>query len=299
MRRRVLPVTAAAAFIASVALTSCATASTTEQCEAPLSPGALSDTVRVSGDSADSLRVSLGEGIEVLNAQRSIVAPAEKREALVLPGSIVSANLAYVDSTTGEVLEVTPGFGSGKGDSLFLADEAAGTIVAGTLCTAVGDTVAIALSAEESATMGVDGSLVVVAEIEGVSGSRASGKSQALPSGFPAVATDDTGRPGIVLPPQEAPSETQVAVRIEGDGEEVTAEHTVIGQVLTVGWDGTEERNSWTTGPLSFGTEADMAQSGVTFRAELNGYPVGSQLVVIENGDGSPRVSVIDILAVA
>ncbi len=310
MRRRVFPVTAAAALIASAALTGCTAATSAERCEAPLSSGSLSDSVRVSGDSADTLKVSLREGATALNAQRTVLPAAESSlsnaastaggdaTAIVTEGSIFAANLAYLDSATGELLEVSAGFGSGKGDSLFLADPSMGTIVEGTLCVAAGETVAIALSAEESATMGVAGSLVVIAEITEVYGSRASGKGRSLPSGFPAVTTDETGRPGVVLPPQEAPAETRSAARIEGDGTTVTADHTVIGQVLTVDWGGSETKNTWTSGPVSFGSETDMAESGVTFRAELTGYPVGSQIVVIESGD-TPRVSVIDILAVA
>lgn len=299
MRRRVLPVTAAAALVASAALTGCSAAQTAEACEPLLAPGALSDSVEVSGDSADSLQVSLSEGSEVLNAQRSIVRSVDEPGAVVSQGSIVGANLAYVDSSSGEILEAEPAFGSGEGGRLFLADPAAGTLIAGVVCAAVGDTVAVALSPEESAMMGVDGSLVLLAEITSAAEPRATGKTRALPSGFPAVTTDETGRPGLVLPPQKAPSGVRSAPRIEGDGEKVTAEHTVIGQVLTVGWDGVKQKNTWEAGPESFGTEAEMEQSQASFRAELTGYPVGSQVVVIENGEAGSRVSVVDILAVA
>lgn len=297
MRRRVLPVSAAAALIASVALTGCTAVGAAETCIAPFAPGALSDSVRVAGDSAETLKVSVADGITAANSQRSIVTASPEGGEVVEVGSIVAANLAYVDSATGELLEVSPGFGTGKGDSLFLADPESGSIVAGTLCATAGDTVAIALSVEESATMGIEGSLVVVAEITDASSSRASGKTRALPTGFPAVTTNESGQPGIVLPPQAAPTQAKSAVRIEGSGEVVTAESTVIGNVLTVSWDGMIETNSWEQMPQNFGSEADMAQSQMTFRAALTGFKVGSQVVVIEPGDGSPRVSVIDILA--
>ncbi len=302
MRRRVLPFVAATAVVAS-ALTGCAAANSAADCEALLSPGALTDSVRVSGDSADSLKVTSSEGAEALTAQRSIVSSSDSAAApadreVVEPGSIFEANLAYVNATTGETLQVSPGFGTDAGQ-LFLADPEAGTIFAGALCSAVGDTVAIALSPEESASMGVDGQLLVIAEVLSVSKSRATGTSHALPTGFPAVTNDDTGRPGLVLPPQQAPGTLKSALRIEGTGEKVTAEQNVIGQVLTVGWDGKQITNSWDEGPQGFGSEADIEQSGNTFRKALTGYPVGSQVVVIEPGDGDPRVSVIDILAVA
>ena len=50
--------------------------------------------------------------------------------------------------------------------------------------------------------------------------------------------------------------------------------------------------------PEGFGNEETSVQTGATFREALTGYPVGSQVVVIEPGDGQPRVSVVDILAV-
>ncbi len=299
MRRRILPVTAAVALIGAASLTACTSAAPAASCEAPFSPGALSNSVKVSGDSADTLRVSLDRGVGALNTQRTVVSESANRSQIVTPGSIVAANFAYVDSSTGDVLEVSPGFGTGSGGILTLASADANPIVAGTLCAAVGDTLALALSDEQSAAMGVNGALVVLVEIDGISSSRAEGTPRALPFGYPAVTNDDTGRPGVVLPPQQPLSGTNSALRIEGKGEKVTAEQTVIGQVLTVSWDGTEVKNTWATSPESFGTEADAAQSGVTFRAALTGYPVGSQVVVIENTDSAPRVSVVDILAVA
>lgn len=301
MRRRIFPLATAAAVIAA-ALTGCSAVDPADTCEALLAPGALSDSVRVSGDTADTLRVTIADGAEALSAQRSII-PSDAGDAtssgdLIQAGSIFEANLAYVNATTGEVLQVSPGFGTDQGQ-LFLADPEVDTIFAGAVCSSVGDTVVIAYSPEESNAMGVDGQLVVLAEMTGVAAPRATGASRSLPSGFPAVTNDETGRPGLVLPPQQAPSTVKSALRIEGTGESVTDEHSVIGNVLTVGWDGKQIKNSWDEGPQGFGTTTDIEQSGMTFRAALTGYPVGSQVVVIEPGDGAPRVSVIDILAVA
>ncbi len=301
MRRRIFPLAAATAVIAA-ALTGCSTVDPADTCEALLAPGALSDSVRVSGDTADSLSVTIADGAEALGTQRSIIPSASigagQFGEIVEVGSIFEANLAYVNATTGEVLQVSPGFGTGQGQ-LFLADPETDTIFAGVVCSTVGDTVVIAYSPEESMSMGVDGQLVVLAEMTGVAAPRATGASRALPSGFPAVTNDENGRPGLVLPPQQAPSSVKSALRIQGTGEKVTAEQSIIGNVLTVGWDGKQIKNSWDEGPQGFGTENDIEQSGMTFRTALTGYPVGSQVVVIEPGDGAPRVSVIDILAVA
>lgn len=301
MRRRILPFAATAAILAS-ALTGCSQTQSANDCESLLSPGALSDSVRVSGDSADSLKVTFAQGTDVVRAERSIIAPEasalEQPGKQVEAGSLFRANLAYVDGSTGETLQVSPSFGTSEGQ-LFPADPQIDTIFAGIVCSTVGDTVAIVYSPEESRAMGVNGPLLVVAEVLGVYAPRATGASRSLPSGFPAVTNDETGRPGLVLPPQQAPQTVKSALRIEGNGEKVTAEQSIIGHVLTVDWTGKQIKNSWDEGPQGFGSETDIEQSGMAFRAALTGYPVGSQVVVIEPGDGEPRVSVIDILAVA
>lgn len=301
MRRRIAPAAVATALVATVALTSCSASDAKALCEPPISEGALSSSVAVTGESPDTLRVQLNGDVPALNSQRSVLQAGDPADAelVVGEGFIVGANLAYVDASTGEVLDVSPGFGSGKASDLFLASAEGSSLVAATLCARPGDTLAIALSPQESAGMGVENSLVVIAEIVSAYEGRVEGKSRSLPFGFPAVTNDETGRPGIVLPPQAPPSETRSALRVEGDGPRVEAGDTVIGQILAVDWGGSVLNNSWEQSPQSFGTEDQIGQSGATFRAALTGMPIGSQLVVIEPGNGVPTVSVIDILAVA
>jgi len=112
------------------------------------------------------------------------------------------------------------------------------------------------------------------------------------------VTADESGRPGIVLPPQRAPKKVRVAERITGQGEDVTAKDSVIGQVLTVSWEGNIVGNTWDQGMVGFGTE-DGPNPNYAFRELLTGHPVGSQLVILDPNDGSPVVHVVDILAAA
>ncbi|MGK0720791.1 peptidylprolyl isomerase [Leucobacter sp. W1478] len=301
MRRRVLPVTAVAA-LAFAGLTGCTVATTgSDACVAPLSPGALSESVTVGSLAGGEPDVSIDSGAEIVNAQRSVIDAASDRDVVAAEGTIVAANLAYFDSSSGEMLEASPSFGSGTAGELFLASAEGGPVLQGVLCSAPGDLVAIALPADLSAgavtTPGA--SLVVLAEIVEVSPGSATGALTPLPSGFPAVVTDEAGRVGMVLPPQEAPANTKSGARIVGEGPEVQPDSMIIGNVLTVGWDGQQLKNTWEASPENLGSEEQIEQSGATFRAELTGYPVGSQVVVIEPGEGSPRVSVIDILAIA
>lgn len=301
MRRRILPATAAATLVFA-GLTGCAAPiSDADACLAPLAPGALSESVRV-GDLGDGLpEVSMDSGVQILNAQRSVIEAGTDRTTVAADGTIVAANLAYFDAGSGEMLESSPGFGTGAAGELFLASAEGGPVLQGILCAAPGDLLAIALPADLSAGA-VDtpeASLVVLVEVVDVHPAAATGALRALPSGFPAVVTDESGRVGMVLPPQQPPTGTEHAARILGNGAEVTADSMVIGNVLTVGWDGTQIKNTWESGPENLGAESQVAESGASFRAALTGYPVGSQVVVIEGGDGSPRVSVIDILAIA
>ena len=301
MRRRVLPVTAVATLVFA-GLTGCTVATTgSDACVAPLSPGALSESVTVGALTGGEPDVSIDSGAQIVNAQRSFIDAASDRGVVAAEGTIVAANLAYFDSVSGELLEASPNFGTGTASELFLASAEGGPVLQGVLCAAPGDLVAIALPAELSAgaVSNLGASLVVLAEIINVSPGSATGALTPLPSGFPAVVTDEAGRVGMVLPPQEASSVTKAGARIVGDGAEVQADSMVIGNVLTVGWDGQQLKNTWESSPENFGTEDQIEQSGATFRAELTGYPVGSQVVVIEPGEGSPRVSVIDILAIA
>lgn len=300
MRTRVLPIAAATAVLASV-LTGCTAASQAETCEPLFLPSALTDGVTVSGSTAADLSIQVPKSSGSMNAHRSVIASADGAAGevdVVTAGSLLEANLAFVNAETGEILDVTPTFGSGRGQ-LLLASADQGPVVGGLLCAAVGDTVVTELSPQDSMAMGVDGQLVVVAEINAVYPSRAEGKMRALTTGFPAVTNDETGRPGMVLPPQQAPTKAKSALRIEGAGEKVAASDNVIGNVLTVSWEGQSVRNTWDELPSAFGAEGDEAQTGASFRSQLTGYPVGSQVVVIEpTGDGTARVSVVDILAV-
>jgi hypothetical protein len=89
-------------------------------------------------------------------------------------------------------------------------------------------------------------------------------------------------------------------VRITGSGDAIAADDNVIAQVLSVGWDGAEQLNTWDTGLIAAGTEEQPSdQLGSAVRAELTGASVGSQVVVIENEqDGQARVLVVDIVGV-
>src|SRR5699024_10625554 len=95
-------------------------------------------------------------------------------------------------------------------------------------------------------------------------------------------------QPGVIATPNDPPSETRAAVRIEGSGPEVTDESFVVGNMMQVTWNGWRQQgsgmvreplmNTYPTGPLEIGTTESAQQE---IREALNGFTVGSQVVVI------------------
>lgn len=304
MLRRVVPATAVATLLIA-GLTGCgAQQSQASDCAAQLSPGVLSNNVTVLGEFGTVPEVSIPKDIEISDTQRTIVAEAEDRTRVADEDSLVSVNMAFFDAASGKQLYASPAF-SGAGTSpefLMVSEDMANPLSEGVRCAAAGDRVVLALSPADGADIAAqlggtaESAVVAVVDVVATSPLAASGPVRGLPSGYPAVVTNDEGRPGIVLPPREAPKGISSATRIAGDGAEVSAENNVVGQVLSVGWDGEQRTNTWESGLVALGTEEQMAQSGYTFRGELTGKTVGSQVVIIDNSTGDPQVVVVDIL---
>ncbi|WP_449280718.1 peptidylprolyl isomerase [Leucobacter sp.] len=306
MLRRLVPATAAVALLLAGA-TGCSAQRAAADCEPQFEPGALSDSVTVLGGFGEAPQISAPEQAEILTSQRTVVQEAEDRSGAADEGTLVGVNMAFFDSGSGEQLYQSPGFAEAgqSPEFLLVSADTANPLSEAVRCTVPGDRVVLAMSPEESAQFGMQLGTAVEAPIVGVidtvstSPLAASGPVRGLPSGYPAVVTDDEGRPGIVLPPRPAPAGTQSAVRISGSGEEVAADDNVIAQVLSVGWDGEERTNTWESGLIAIGTEDQIEESGHTFRGELTGKTVGSQVVIIDHEQGEEaQVVVVDIIGV-
>ena len=305
MLRRIVPASAAAALLIA-GLTGCSAQQAAQaDCDPAYAPGSLSDGVTVLGEFGELPEVKIPEDAKISKAQRTVVSEAEDRGTLAVDQSLVSVNMTFFDSATGDQLYASPAL-QNAGQSpefLLLSKDQENPLSAAAECAAPGDRVVLALDPEQSSQLvaqlgGEQGSsLVGVIDVVDARPLAAQGPARGLPNGFPAVVTNDDGRPGLVLPPSDAPAGTTAATRIQGDGEKVAADDNVIGQVLTVGWDGQVRQNTWESGLIALGTEEQVSQSGFTFRTELTGQKVGSQIVVVENVEGgSPQVSVVDIL---
>lgn len=317
MLRRIAPAVLATAVIAA-GLTGCSSAQATTvdrgDCVSKLGSGALSDSVVVLGGFGTVPEVSIPKDTVVPATQRTIVDSASVKPGsrVVKNDSIASVNFAFYDQASGKQIFASNGFGGAQQSNEFFAITEANSnpLNEAIMCAAPGERVVLALSPEDSApliaqlggaSMTADGapqtSVVAVLDVEAVSGMSVAGAPKGLPNGFPAVVTDDEGRPGVVLPPRKAPEGSTAAVRIKGSGEEITKDDQLVIQLLSVSWDGKQLVNTWQDGgPQAIGGEDVSAQQGLNFRSELTGKRVGSQVVITEGGDDA-RVLVVDVLA--
>ncbi|MGO1538606.1 MAG: peptidylprolyl isomerase [Leucobacter sp.] len=259
----------------------------------------------MTGESGETPEVSIQGDAQADVSQRSVVIKAEDRENLAGDDHLVGVNVAYYDSESGELLQEEGDFTSeGAGSYMLITEQTMTPVTEGIKCAAPGDRLVIAVSGEESQAFGMNfpgytpgASVIAVADVVTVSELASSGTVRGLPSGFPGVATNEDGRPGIVLPPTAAPEGITSATRIVGEGAKVGAEDRLVLQLLIVDWEGNVVDNRWEGGPVMMGGETEMSEAGLTFRGEMTGQTVGSQQVIIDSSGEVPQVIVADILA--
>ena len=185
------------------------------------------------------------------------------------------------------------------------------------VCAKVGDRIASVIpstkafgtaGSEQIAVAGGD-SIVFVADIVGISATKATGAAKALPSTFPKVTLASDGTPTVKIPATDPPKTLKIADSKVGTGATVKAKDTVTVQYQGVLWrTGAVFDQSWGKSPTTFAT----TQVVKGFGAALVGQKVGSQVVaIIPPADGygttgstdgtikgtDTMVFVIDILA--
>lgn len=310
MLRRIVPAVFATAIVA-VSLTACSSQGVGEvdrsDCTAMLGTGAVTENVVLLGGYGEDPQISIPADTEITATQRSIVDSSHVKPGaeVAREGSLVSVDYALYDQVTGDQLIQSDGFGGGDTNEFFMVSkESANPLSEAVRCTVPGERVVLAISPTDASGLSQqlggtpDAGVIAIFDVNAVSGQAVEGRAQGLPNGFPAVVTDANGQPGVVIPPRDAPVGSTSAVRIAGDGEEVTAKSRVLVQVLVVGWDGKIVSNTWgQSGPQMLQNEEEAAAGGVNFRTELTGEKAGSQVVITEGGDDA-RVIVVDILAV-
>jgi peptidylprolyl isomerase len=188
----------------------------------------------------------------------------------------------------------------------------------GDLCTALagvreGSRIALFVPSEVAGTSatGVPTSQVWVFDIKQVFLPRAVGPKIAPANGMPTVTRDTNGLPALTIPDSAEPTEFTKSLSIEGRGDVVQRDQTVLIHYTGMLWGGTAPfDSSWTAGqPREFTVNEASVIPG--FVKALEGSKVGSSLVAVippalgygETGNGSvppnaTLVFVIDILGI-
>ncbi|MGM1015954.1 MAG: FKBP-type peptidyl-prolyl cis-trans isomerase [Actinomycetota bacterium] len=273
----------------------------TSTCMLDAQPGDTSDAITVDGEGAGAT-VTVPEDAEFADVERTVISEGDGEDVAV--GDLLSVRYQLIDAASGEQLDSSERGEDGALPVLMETTQSS-LFVAALECLPLGSSVALALP---SSVLGEgSGNVVVYAESVEELPTVANGEPVEPVEGMPTVELAEDGSPTVTIPDTEAPSETEVAVLIQGDGPEVGEGDLVAVQYRGVKWsDGEEFDSSW-----SRGTPAQFQTSGVVngFRLALEGQQVGSQVIVVmtpEDGYGESEghelqdetlVFVVDILA--
>jgi peptidylprolyl isomerase len=273
--------------------------------------------VKVTGSGSKEPTVSFPTPTKVTTTQRTTVTAG--KGATVKQGDSVSLAYAMYDAESGKKVDSRGWTADGRVVFPIDATQVLPGFVQSVICAKVGDRVAAVIPASDafgsdgSAQIGVKGgdSIVFVADVIGMTPTKATGTAKTLPSGFPKVTLAADGTPTVKIPATSAPKKLEIAESKSGSGTTVKSGDTVTVQYQGVLWrNGKVFDQSWGKSPTSFAT-TDVVSG---FGKALVGHKVGSQVVAIippsegygakGTSDGSIKgtdtlVFVIDILATA
>jgi len=186
----------------------------------------------------------------------------------------------------------------------------------GDLCTALagvreGSRIALLVPSEVAGTSstGVPASQIWVFDIKKVFLPHAVGSVKPAENGMPTVVRDVNGKPAVTIPKGDEPTEFRKAVVIEGSGDVVKKDQSVIVHYSGYLWDGTVFDSSWDSDPTTFVVSTSNVIPG--FMKTLEGAKVGSQIIAVippdlaygATGQGSvpanaTLVFIVDILGI-
>jgi hypothetical protein len=226
--------------------------------------------------------------------------------ALTSPQQIVSTDFAIYNGDTGEQIQRTAFDGDLSRVTNIATFEAQIPGLAAVLeCATPGTRMLAAIAPEDAGTVfagsGVDEDTTLVAVIDVLDtklpraeGSREFNDARNLPT----VVRAPDGRPGIIVPGGDAPTEQVEQTLIRGDGETVASDDPGVWVNYTaVSWDDkTVVNTTWGSNPV-----ADLSQIAPTVAEALVGETVGSQLLVVvpASETSSATAYVVDILGVS
>lgn len=161
----------------------------------------------------------------------------------------------------------------------------------GDLCTALagvreGSRVALLVPSEVAGTSstGLPAAQIWVFDIKKVFLPRAVGAVKPAENGMPTVVRDVNGKPAVTIPKGEQPTAFRKSVVIEGSGDVVKKNQSVIVHYTGYLWDGTVFDSSWDSGqPTTFVVSESNLIPG--FVKALEGAKAGSQVIAIIPAD--------------
>lgn len=323
VRKPVVALTALSVLALALAGCTASTPNTTRVAESSCgsafdAPTPLLDTLSVSGEAGELPAVTMPNPLQVPRNERKIVNAGDG--ALITSTSQLAHTTVWAaPSTSGEILGALGSTSGQMGQVDQWAQDLPG-LAEELLCVPGGSRVLITLPTSDLAPawseiykLEENQGVVLVVDVGQVVPQAAAGADVFnADRGLPAVICDTTGRPGLVIPSGDAPTEVRTQTLLKGDGEAITADVPVYVQVLAVAWRGHEPFiNTWAQaqpGPVavSQGFPADVAQA-------LEGATVGSQVMVVLPAGSIPAealqgssipaddalVYVVDILAIA
>lgn len=303
---RKIPAALAVLGLVTVGLAGCSLPGSSD-CSTTASDAELLDVVDVSGSTDAAPQVDVYTPFHTTEGSSAVAEQGDGGTVVSGDDQLVVIDFTIVSGETGEPLVGSPYSGDLTnvlsmpqitqtfptwGDALQCASEGSRVVIS----MAPGD-----VEAEAAASIGLaeDESAVAVVDVRKVYLAAADGANQFnSATGMPTVVRTPDGRPGLIIPDGEAPTEVVVQTIKKGDGPEVTADATVRVHTLSASWDTkTQTKNTWETQP-----ESVSPQSDPVLAEALVGQTVGSQVLVVapaaEGAADGATVSVIDILGI-
>lgn len=315
MRVRRLPALVTAVGLVGFGLVGCASEQPLDgACERPTaSANTVAELVTVEGAPGEVPDVEAYTPIRVEETSWADVA-AGSGTALRADDQLVVFDVAIFDGETGDQLVATAYDGGLDAAPLTEWTNVFPSLGEAFECGREGGRIVAAIPAGEldpraAESLGVDGSAIVVLDLRKVYLAKADGVDQFVTgNGMPTVVRAPDGRPGIIIPDADAPSDLRVQVLKKGRGAEVTGGVPVRVAYTGVLW---EDRavfdSTWEDDKVPVSFELDSVIEG--FRQALEGQTVGSQVLVVvppelgygdaDSGTipgGSTLVFVVDIL---
>ncbi|MFG6401331.1 MULTISPECIES: FKBP-type peptidyl-prolyl cis-trans isomerase [unclassified Microbacterium] len=312
MRR--IPVLLAVTALVGVGLVGCSSAAPASSCDAlPSDAPGVSDLIDVSGESDVRPAVTVRTPFYVSDTTAYALTPGDGAR-ITDDSQMVALDISLFSGETGESL-VSTSYDDGAIEPIALSQwsQTFPTLPTALDCAAEGSRVVVALPASAIAPEALAGlgleegdSAVAVVDVRRAYLPRADGADQFTDAhGLPTVVRAPDGRPGIIIPDTEAPTDPVVEELKKGDGAAVAEDSTALIHFTSVSWDdpqGTVE-STWDAEPIA----ATLDAVPPVIADALNGATVGSQLLVVQpasdGSDGATAsdtalVYVIDILGV-